>query len=162
MKNLEEIQKKLNQLQAELDVMKEPKLKIREGAWYERRGGGIVGPAEKNQAVNKLYPWSIGSFAYMDDGTYLKNSVAHMDLIREVPAPNAEPEPSLLPIPDGAVYLGKGGTFKRASETFEGWLFASAEQGWVRSNWVVGSNPSHHYAAPIDSEIARINGLGRY
>lgn len=64
--------------------------------------------------------------------------------------------PGLPPPPSGAVYLpeplkGKG--------PFYGWSLLTEEGRWDEGEWY-GTNPDLFYAAPADSEIARLNGYG--
>jgi len=63
---------------------------------------------------------------------------------------------NLCALPKGSVYLGLGGTFKVA-KPFEGW---STHKGgkWYDGENFHGINESAHYAAPADSQIARLNG----
>lgn len=60
-------------------------LKLREGAWYERRDGNIVGPiAYRN---THQYTYCVGSHSYMANGRVTKFGERAVDLIREVPPP---------------------------------------------------------------------------
>lgn len=67
----------------------------------------------------------------------------------------------LPPLPDGAVLLGKGGTFRVfKDEKFKGWSFNSnIDKSWDYSKAWSGGTPHYWYAAPKDSEIAKLNGL---
>lgn len=68
-------------------------VKMREGAWYRRRDGKVVGPAMP--MVNPYgYPWRAGNGTYTPDGLYSICDAAlgrrrDEDLIEEVPAPDA-------------------------------------------------------------------------
>lgn len=62
----------------------------------------------------------------------------------------------LPPLPAGAVYLGKTGYFITGAEYFRGWRLGI--EGWDFDDEWAGDYPNSHYAAPIDSEIARLNG----
>lgn len=69
----------------------------------------------------------------------------------------------LPPLPEGAVYLGQGDTFHLPTAQpitlFHGWGYLETDGSWQSSEWT-GQNERLHYAAPADSEIARLNGLG--
>jgi hypothetical protein len=68
-----------------------PKLQLREGAWYERNDGKIVGPClsyhENGQPDRK---WNVSPFWYRDDGT---NCYKDSYLIREVEPPQPKYRP---------------------------------------------------------------------
>ncbi len=70
------------------DWMPPPKLQLREGAWYEREDGKIVGPCAPYRelgSMSGLKPmWKIGSYWYTDDG---KNPAAFTHIVREVEPP---------------------------------------------------------------------------
>jgi len=64
-------------------------LQLREGAWYERRDGKVVGPAMV--FANEKYPWIAAANTYTDSGRFWGDSPsAALDLIREVPPPQTE------------------------------------------------------------------------
>jgi len=68
---------------------------------------------------------------------------------------------SLPPLPEGAVYLGRGGEFEiQDGIFFDGWVFDpdAADARWIPYTWR-GKCGTLHFAAPADSEIARLNGL---
>jgi hypothetical protein len=70
----------------------EPKLQLREGAWYERKSGDIVGPCKKRTdglSCNDHH-WVVGNASYQDDGTSIYNPF--VNLIREVDPPKP-PQP---------------------------------------------------------------------
>lgn len=68
-------------------------------------------------------------------------------------------EPWMHPLPDGAVLLGEGGTFKvPMSDGFEGWVAEPDAPRWDWDGRLAGLAPHLYYAAPADSEIARLNG----
>lgn len=65
----------------------QPKLQLREGAWYERRDGKVVGPCEpRTDGIESVFKWYVGGATYEDDGKWCEGRVG-IDLIREVPAP---------------------------------------------------------------------------
>lgn len=64
------------------DWVPEPKLQLREGAWYEREDGEIVGPCRPNGSAYR--PWTVGSCFYRNDGT---NTADDQRLVREVDPP---------------------------------------------------------------------------
>ncbi|BCU79424.1 hypothetical protein [Luteolibacter sp. LG18] len=75
-------------------------------------------------------------------------------------APELPPVPSFLPpLPAGAVYLGRGGSFKRPHPNghFDGWVADENSTVWASSLRPGGRVESNHYAAPFDSEIVRLN-----
>jgi hypothetical protein len=92
----------------------QPPLQLKEGCWYERRDGEIVGPCKNG--TGKDGPWLITPHWYRDDGT---NTWEPSHLVREVSAPTPpapiEPPPGyrLLSgdevIADGDFYLSKNG-----------------------------------------------------
>lgn len=61
-------------------------------------------------------------------------------------------------LPDGAVYLGKGNSFKRPAAPFDGWSSGERFQRWS-ADMLHGDVAHLHYAAPADSEVARLNGF---
>ncbi len=70
------------------DWVPPPKLQLREGAWYERKDGVVVGPCEpKNGPV---FPWMVGEYFYRHDGT---NNTEPTFLIREVDPPQPKYRP---------------------------------------------------------------------
>lgn len=74
--------------------------------------------------------------------------------------------PNLRSIPKGYVYLGKGGEFKRLprDDYFLGYnmrkydLFNESERDGTKVEMWAGCSPDAFYFAPVDSEIARLNG----
>ena len=62
----------------------------------------------------------------------------------------------LPPLPEGAVYLGKGGEFL-VQKPFAGWSTGCIPWSMQPKLW--GCRTDLYYAAPADSEIARLNGL---
>jgi hypothetical protein len=74
-----------------------PKLQLREGAWYERKDGLIVGPCEKRDpSQTGGFSWAMNSWMYYDDGT---NTIKHtdaFDIVREVDPPKP-PQPKYRP-----------------------------------------------------------------
>ena len=72
---------------------------------------------------------------------------------------NKLPE-GLPPMPEGAVPLGWGGEFALPkSQKFDGYMWEHGDEIWFVSNGINGSSQRIFYAAPADSEIARLNGL---
>lgn len=71
------------------DWVPKPKLQLREGAWYERKDGKVVGPCKPYDDEQTDGLWSMGGCWYRDDG-----STPHepWHLIREVEPPKP-PEP---------------------------------------------------------------------
>ena len=65
----------------------------------------------------------------------------------------------LPPLPEGAVYLGLGGKFT-TQRLFEGWALYPGESFWDDGDRWRGDLLDVHYAAPADSEIARLNSHG--
>lgn len=69
----------------------------------------------------------------------------------------------LPPLPKGYVYLGKGRTFQVGPEGFRGSHFMEGSRwfpGWGAVGTVLGGDGTDcHYAAPKDSDIAKLNGL---
>lgn len=66
-----------------------PKLQLREGAWYRRYDGQIVGPCTQNlMSSQRDRPWDVGGFLYAHDGT---NSIHQARLLEEVPDPTPKP-----------------------------------------------------------------------
>lgn len=61
------------------------------------------------------------------------------------------PEP-----PEGAVLLGKGGTFETGGEPFAGWYFG-IDKVWTSSARWDGDSEDSYYAAPADSEVVKLN-----
>lgn len=62
-----------------------PKLQLREGAWYERPCGKIVGPCKLLDRDSAIRKWDIQGYWYADDGKHCASDA--LNLIREVPAP---------------------------------------------------------------------------
>ena len=70
-----------------------------------------------------------------------------------------EQTPVTIPLPpEGAVILGRGGQFKIPNDAgFEGWsIAASGGKKWHYSSWF-GNCSDVYYAAPYNSEIAKLN-----
>ena len=63
------------------------------------------------------------------------------------------------PLPKNSVFLGKGNEFKRAhSGDFLGWGSYKGRNEWSFGLWE-GTDAEYYYAAPAESEIAKLNGL---
>jgi hypothetical protein len=67
------------------DWVPTPKLQLREGAWYERKDGEIVGPCKKSTFPD--HQWMIEPWLYFDDGTNKAILDTGVWLIREVEPP---------------------------------------------------------------------------
>ncbi len=67
-----------------------PKLQLREGAWYKRADGVIVGPCRRKTNENNPGPWIVGPCWYNDDGT---NCHGPWRLVREVDPPKPKYRP---------------------------------------------------------------------
>lgn len=78
--------------------------------------------------------------------------------IRWEDAPTGNPLPEgVPPLPEGAVYLGMGKTFKNPKRGFPGFASYGGGDPWEwQDEWVANSGDLH-YAAPADSEIVRLN-----
>lgn len=61
-------------------------VKMREGAWYRRRDGEIVGPAIRHTKSEGSYPWVLSGEAYTEIGSWVPYP---RDLIEEVHGPDA-------------------------------------------------------------------------
>lgn len=70
-------------------------VKLQVGKWYRRRDGEVVGPVKEcNFHRTGKYPFVAGGSTYTADGRYYYNNNATIfDLVEEVPAPTAQPEP---------------------------------------------------------------------
>jgi len=70
-----------------------PKLQLREGAWYERKDGKIVGPCKVDaKQPNKYgYKWCVGAWRYRDDGTNAMEDTEHLICEVNPPAPKYRP-----------------------------------------------------------------------
>lgn len=74
---------------------------------------------------------------------------------------NTKPD-NIPALPEDAVYLGKGGTFGVPHGGFVGWYIPAFKPvGWVAQYGepIYGAVDPVHYAAPADSEVARLNGF---
>lgn len=72
------------------------KLQLREGAWYERADGEIVGPCQRTD--HRTSKWFLKGLVYCDDGT--NSGRADVHIVREVP----EPKPTYRPFANGSEY----------------------------------------------------------
>jgi len=112
--------------------------------------------------------WPINSKRdYIDTGGYAL--VQLIELTQEVSdalmvagitwedAPEQVPLPDgLKPLPEGAVYLGRGESFTPPTEGFSGWACRGGELWkWDSAYW--GNVESQHYAAPADSVVVKMN-----
>lgn len=72
-------------------------VKMREGSWYRRRDGEVVGPCIPRD--DELYPWNVGELLYSKEGNYWQDGpVEPEDLVEEVPAPDVAPSTTSTPI----------------------------------------------------------------
>lgn len=64
-------------------------LQVEAGKFYERRNGGVVGPAEREttHTYGATHPWRVGVLTYTDDGRCTFSAEDVDDPIREVPPP---------------------------------------------------------------------------
>lgn len=70
---------------------------------------------------------------------------------------------NMPPMPTGAVYLGRGGEFELlpSRTTFDGWAIMEGDASWGGLAAMYSGHANDlHYAAPRDSEVARLNGYG--
>jgi len=68
---------------------------------------------------------------------------------RELPA-------GLPPLPEGAVYLGRGGQFRIFEIPTQGYYLRVTATDWTASGFS-GNDRDWHYAAPADSEVVKLN-----
>ena len=71
-------------------VIVEP-IQLREGAWYERRDGNVVGPA-KYECPGQWQGWKVGEWWYIRSGRFNGGVDHDYDLIREVQPRQLEPD----------------------------------------------------------------------
>ena len=70
------------------DWVPTPKLHLREGAWYERADGKIVGPCRMRTGGLRVdYRWDVSGELYHDDGTQRPIAIPGWCLVREVEPP---------------------------------------------------------------------------
>lgn len=75
-------------------------VQMREGAWYRRRDGKIVGPAVQDGDDMAEWPWRVGGEDYTDTGNYYRAiDTRNEDLIEEVSAPGAALSTTSAPMP---------------------------------------------------------------
>ena len=69
-------------------------------------------------------------------------------------------KPDILPaLPEGAVYLGRGGSFHNLlPKRFSGWIVSDIDYLWQPAKILDGDENETFYAAPKDSKIAMLNG----
>lgn len=75
-----------------------PKLQLREGAWYERADGKVVGPCKLLDRDSAIRHWDISGYWYAVDGKHCASDA--LNLIREVP----KPEPKYRPFANAAEF----------------------------------------------------------
>lgn len=86
--NIVEIREALAPLNAAIREQEAEKpLQLREGGWYQRRDGKVVGPA-KLLDPDTDHPWKVDAYWYSDSGAEYSYR-GNYGLIREVPAPEA-------------------------------------------------------------------------
>lgn len=129
-------------------------LQLREGAWYRRRDGEVVGPAELKDPDTRQ-PWSV-VWWYPDSGRFIhyKREDHPYDLIAEVPPPvepGTQPEP--LPIPPTNFHAE---STSDAGENFTNNGANSLEQ-FKAGDWVVWNDT----APPGEAGSAEYVGLER-
>lgn len=71
------------------ELSEAPKLKVREGGYYRRRDGRIVGPAEE-KVRSQSYPWCVDGCFYTNEGFWWIGLEHQVDLVAEVPPPEAK------------------------------------------------------------------------
>lgn len=69
------------------DWVPKPTLQLREGAWYRRKDGKIVGPCKPSISREDRF-WTVGGYFYMHDGT---NTHPNLTLEEEVSDPTPKP-----------------------------------------------------------------------
>jgi hypothetical protein len=69
------------------DWVPKPKLQLREGAWYRRKDGKIVGPCEPSTSREDRF-WTVAGYFYTHDGT---NTHPSLTLEEEVSDPTPKP-----------------------------------------------------------------------
>lgn len=69
------------------------------------------------------------------------------------------PEYAKIPLPDGAVMLGRGGSFLTIDGMFKGWSIDKQSTAWGKSENLQGTNPKMFYAVPFGSKMAVLNGF---
>lgn len=94
------------------------------------------------------------------DGAPVSKMVEYQLAYTLVPAPIPPVKPSYPALPAGYVYLGVGDTFATGEKVFDGAHWESGKSSWKIEKGYSGCIPSFHYAAPAESEIAKLNGLG--
>lgn len=95
-----------------LDLVREADftIQVKEGFWYERRDGVIVGPVQKGQ----MDRWFIGSEIYAQGGKH--NSNHDRDLVREINARPFESMAEFAPYRDKWVRFMDGTTTGKVSD----------------------------------------------
>jgi hypothetical protein len=81
------------------DLVEQVKLQLREGAWYKRADGKVVGPCKASNAREDRQ-WSVSGFYYLDNGT---NTLKNTELLEEVPDPT--PKPTFRPFANAAEFV---------------------------------------------------------
>ncbi len=81
-------------------------MQIREGAYYRKRNGEVVGPM---QASNQMGAWISCDYVWYDDGRFLNSGTQHMmDLISEVYV--SDTGPTIITVTPGSSGGGGGMT----------------------------------------------------
>ena len=72
-------------------------MKIREGAYYRTRGGDVFGPMYRND-LDAVYPWSVLSDSWTDDGRFNVHAKENVgDIISEVYVSDTPPADAPAP-----------------------------------------------------------------
>lgn len=129
--------------------------------WYDRGYQRQTAPFEEGTHYRRRVDAKPRK-RYPDVPTMLRDVVGGEEgeaIAKEVERTAALPD-GLPPLPEGAVYLGVGGTFKEPEGYFYGWWLNATYPEWQEEHYCAMSSPTAHFAAPADSEVARLNGLG--
>lgn len=113
--------------------------------------GALLGDAEMRATTS---PAKLAEMALeqVDAMLALLDATAGLEIAEALPD-------GLPPLPDGAVYLGKGGSFNMMDAySFKGWATEGA--GWNFGYRWGGHDAARHYAAATDSAVAKLNGKG--
>lgn len=135
---------------------------IKPGTKLLRRDGKVVVYVGTSDVVPSAHvaQSSWGSrYSFHGNGRWTDDTETPLDIIGLAPEPLPDGIP---PLPKGAVYLGRGGEFKVTYNPphFEGWRndLTYLPSEWNGSKCWSGDCKDSHYAAPANSEIAKMNG----
>lgn len=134
---------------------------------FKEKGIPSLCVATRGKQDAELY----GNEGFIEDAYYFvsrKNAAKYFPEVKPVPKParKVSPKPSNHIVPEGYVYLGKGGEFKTVGSKFFGFYLwgESSFGGRKPETWEMPREGKYvglgYYYAPIDSYIARLNGLG--